>query len=325
MNMPRNMRSAIAAVALLAGVASVSACGPNAALEANHAAAQAAPSLEAAKHAIPHAVYPIEARYENPGPFGSTEISYTLPSGLVYKIYRPLNYSPAFLSPIVTWGDGTGGTPDDTLVLLRSMATWGFTVIAVDLKNTGSGREIDAAARWLATRNSNPASQFYHHLDPAKVAAVGFSQGAGGVVKAAVSDPGFIKTVETFSLPDKFWAGPNPDCPTRQDCLADPAALTQPTFFISTHGLLDAIIASPHTERAYFHSVHVHAALGIISRSENLTADHPSITTHPFGFLGYAIAWLRYQLRGDAAAAGAFTGPAPELVTNRNWPGSAVK
>jgi hypothetical protein len=243
----------------------------------------------------------------------------------VYKIYRPLYYSPAFLSPIVTWGDGTGGTPDDTFVLLRSMATWGFTVIAVDLKNTGSGREIDAAAHWLAARNSNPASQFYHRLDPTKVAAVGFSQGAGGVVNAAVHDPGFIKTVETFSLPNPIWAGPNPDCPTRQDCLADPAALTQPTFFISTHGLFDSVIASPATERAFFNSAHVHAALGIISRSEGLPADHPSIAQHPFGFLGYAIAWLRYQLRGDAVAAGAFTGPAPELVSNSNWPGSAVK
>ena len=319
-----NMRSSIAAALLLASVVSISACDPHATLAAKGTASHAASAVEA-NHLSPNALYPIEARYENPGPFGSTEISYTLPSGLVYKIYRPLYYSSAFLSPIVTWGDGTGGTPDDTFVLLRSMATWGFTVIAVDLKNTGSGREIDAAAHWLAARNSNPASQFYHHLDPTKVAAVGFSQGAGGAVKAAVSDPGFIKTVETFSLPNTFWAGPNPDCPTRQDCLADPAALTQPVFFISTHGLLDAVIASPSTERGYFNSVHVHAALGIISRSENLPADHLSIAAHPIGFLGYAIAWLRYQLRGDVVAAGAFTGPHAELVSNSNWPGSAVK
>jgi predicted small lipoprotein YifL len=319
-----NMRSSIAAALLLASVATISACGQQGTLEARHAATHAAPAVEA-NHLSPNPAYPIEARYTNPGPFGSTEISYTLPSGLVYKIYRPLYYSSAFLSPIVTWGDGTGGTPDDTFILLRSMATWGFTVVAVDLKNTGSGREIDAAAHWLAARNSNPASQFYHHLDPTKVAAVGFSQGAGGAVKAAVSDPGFIKTVETFSLPNAIFAAPNPDCPTRQDCLADPAALTQPTFFISTHGLFDAVIASPATERAFFNSVNVHAALGIISKSEGLPADHPSIAQHPVGFLGYAIAWLRYQLRGDLVAAGAFTGPHPELVSNSNWPGSAVK
>ena len=42
-------------------------------------------------------------------------------------------------------------------------------------------------------------------------------------------------------------------------------------------------------------------------------------------FLGYATAWLEYQLRGNATAAGAFTGAHPELVSNTNWPGSATK
>ena len=38
-------------------------------------------------------------------------------------------------------------------------------------------------------------------------------------------------------------------------------------------------------------------------------------------FLGYATAWLEYQLSGNATAAGAH----PELVSNTNWPGSATK
>jgi hypothetical protein len=42
----------------------------------------------------------------------------------------------------------------------------------------------------------------------------------------------------------------------------------------------------------------------------------------PLGrFLGYATAWLEYQLRGNATAAGAH----PELVSNTNWPGSVTK
>jgi pimeloyl-ACP methyl ester carboxylesterase len=322
-----NMRSSIAAALLLASAASISisACDPNATLEAKHATSHTAAAVEA-KHTIPHAVYPIEARYAAAGPYATTETSYTLPTGEVYKIFRPASYGAlGFASPIVTWGDGTGGTPDDTSVFLRHLASYGFTVIGVDLKNTGSGREIDAAAKFLVSRNFNPASQFYLHLNVTKVAAVGLSQGAGGAVRAATSDPGLYKAVETFSLPNKIWAGPNPDCPTRQDCLADPAALSQPTFFISTHGLLDAVIASPGTERAFFNSTHVHAALGIISRSDHLPADHPSIAQNPGGFLGYATAWLEYRLRGDAVAAGAFTGPHPELVSNSNWPGSAVK
>jgi hypothetical protein len=46
---------------------------------------------------------------------------------------------------------------------------------------------------------------------------------------------------------------------------------------------------------------------------------------NPAGELGYATAWLEYQLRGNATAAGAFTGAHPELAANTNWPGSATK
>jgi hypothetical protein len=131
--------------------------------------------------------------------------------------------------------------------------------------------------------------------------------------------------VLTFSLPNKIWANPNSDCPTRADCTADPAALTQPVFLISTHGPFDAVIASPATERAYFRTTKVHTALGIILFSERKLADHTSIAQNPGGFLGYATAWLEYRLRGDTTAARAFTGSHPELLSNTNWPGSAIK
>ena len=74
----------------------------------------------------------------------------------------------------------------------------------------------------------------------------------------------------------------------------------------------------------------MHAALGVILNSDGKPADHASIQNtaaggNPGGFLGYATAWLEYELRGNATAARAFTGPHPELLTNANWPGSAVK
>ena len=81
---------------------------------------------------------------------------------------------------------------------------------------------------------------------------------------------------------------------------------------------------------SFFLSVTVHAALGTILNSDGKPADHASIQDtadggNPGGFLGYATAWLEYQLRGNATAAGAFTGAHPELVSNTNWPGSAAK
>lgn len=127
--------------------------------------------------------------------------------------------------------------------------------------------------------------------------------------------------------PDLF--RPQSRLPDRGRLHGSPAALTRPVFFISTYGFSDSIIASPATERAFFLSTSVHAALGIILSSGGKPADHTSIENPPAGNsggeFGYATAWLEYQLRGNPIAAAAFTGPHPELVTNTNWPGRATK
>ncbi len=271
--------------------------------------------------------YPVQAAYMKPGPYATTTGTVTGATGpAIYDLFYPASY-PAlgFKSPIVTWGNGTDGKPADATVFLSHLASYGFTVVASTLGNTGSGKEIDAAARYLVAQDTVAGSAFYHHLDVAEVAAVGLSQGATGAVRTATSDPSLIKAVLAFSLPNRFWARPNPDCRTRADCTANPAALTQPLFLISTHGSFDAVIASPATEVAYFRSTKVHAALGIILSSDDKPADHASIDTNPGGMLGYATAWLEYEMRGDTTAAGAFTGPHPELLSNTNWPGSAIK
>lgn len=280
----------------------------------------------------PSGSYPVQAAFSPAGPYATTSSTVTDASGhAVYDLFYPSDYGAlGFKSPLVTWGNGTGGTPADVSTLLRHFASYGFTVIASTLGNTGSGNEIDAAAHYLAAQNSTPGSVFAGHLDTSEVAAVGHSQGAGGAVRAATNDPALITTVLTFSLPNTVWVGPNPDCPTKADCTFNPAALTQPIFFISTHGPFDAIIASPASERAFYHSTTVHAAVGIILKSGGTIADHNSVENtadggNPGGELGYATAWLEYQLRGNTTAAGAFTGAHPELVANANWPGSATK
>ena len=276
--------------------------------------------------------YPVQAAFTSPGPYATTTGTVTDATGtVIYDLFYPSNYAAlGFKSPIVTWGNGTGGSPAMVSTFLGHLASYGFTVIASTLPNTGSGNEIDAAAHYLVAQDSATGSVFHGHLNVNEVAAVGHSQGAAGAVRATTHDPALIKTVMTFSLPNPIWAAPNPDCPTAADCTAHPAALTRPVFFISTYGFWDSIIASPATERGFFHSTSVHAALGIIFSSDGKLADHASIENtadggNPGGFLGYATAWLEYQLRGNATAAAAFTGAHPELVSNANWPGSATK
>jgi len=269
-----------------------------------------------------------------------------------YQIFYPSDYQAlGFESPIVTWGNGTGAAPTASYFseLLDHFVSWGFTVIAADLPDVGSGVEVLDGARYLVAEDADQRSPFFGHLDVHKVAAVGFSQGAGGAVRAALAGASLITTVMTFSLPwngqgpahspfsdnaafPHGWAGANPDCPTWQACWADPGQLTQPTFLISTHGRLDSVIAPPGVERCYFEELRAPSVQGVILHSpagSNRVADHPSIENtargeDPTGFFGYATAWLMYQLRSDNEAAGAFTGAHPQLLADRNWPGSSV-
>jgi len=274
---------------------------------------------------------PIEAAFSAPGPFATTTGTVTEGSTVVYDLYYPSNYrTMKFKSPIVTWGNGTGAATDQYSSLLLQFASYGFTVIASTLQNTGSGREIDAAAHYLVKMNATRTSVFDGHLNVHRVAAVGHSQGATGAARVAIMDPTLISTLITFSLPAASLAGTNPDCPVVSDCEEDMALVHQPTFLISTHGSEDSYIASPSVERAYFDKVKGRAALGIIEASGGAKVDHTSIENaaiggNPDDEIAYATAWLEFTLRGNRQAAGAFTGSHPELTSNPDWPGSLVK
>lgn len=201
-------------------------------------------------------------------------------------------------------------------------------MIASTQPNTGSGREISAAANYLVAQNTQVGSPFYGHLDVQHVASVGHSQGATGAVRAATANPNLVTAVMTFSLPAKILSLPNPDCPTRADCTAEPGLLTQPMFLMSTFGPLDKIIDSPVVARGQYDKVPGHGAMGVVLFTGNRLADHTSIQDQggdPHTELGYATAWLAYWLRGDALAAGAFSGSHPEIRGNPRWPLTAVK
>jgi len=269
----------------------------------------------------PHAQYPVEAAYAPPGPYATTTGTVTDgPGNANYDLYYPEDYAAlGFKSPIVTWGNGTWATPPYYSTLLGHLASYGFSVIGATSRETGSGVEIGDAAHYLVTQAGTAGSAFYGNLDVTRVAAAGHSQGAGGATLAALNNPALIKTLMTFSLPITYWLnGPSI------------AQLTRPAFLSSTHGIFDSVIAPPVIERIFYETLTVPAALGIILDSDGKRADHASIEDtayggNPGGELGYATAWLAYQLLGDTTAAAAFTGAHPELVSNSNWPGSAVK
>jgi len=274
---------------------------------------------------------PIETAFSAPGPFATTTGTVMDGSTAEYDLYYPLDYhSVKFKSPIVTWGNGTGAASDQYSSLLLQFASYGFTVIATTLQNTGSGREMDAAAHYLVKMDATRGSVFDGHLNVHRVAAVGHSQGATGAARVAIMDPTLISSLITFSIPAAKFAATNPDCPVVSDCEENMALVRQPTFLISTHGSEDSYISSPSVDRAYFNEVKGRAALGIIKESGGVKTDHTSIENAAIGGspdeeIAYATAWLEFTLRGNREAAGAFTGAHPELTSNPDWPGSMVK
>ena len=199
---------------------------------------------------------PIETAFSAPGPFATTTGTVTVGSTEVYDLYYPSNYrSLKFKSPIVTWGNGTGAASDQYSSLLLQFASYGFTVIATTLQNTGSGREMDAAAHYLVKMNATRGSVFDGHLNVHRAAAVGHSQGATGAARVAIMDPTLISTLITFGLPAPNLAATNPDCPVVTDCEQNMALVHQPTFLVTTRGPEDSYIASPRVERSYFNQV----------------------------------------------------------------------
>ena len=282
-----------------------------------------ASELLAARQAddTPRVAYPVEAAFTPPGPYATTTSTVTDGAGnAIYDIYYPADYGAlGFMSPIVTWGNGTDDIPSQYTTLLGHLASYGFSVIGTTSRTTKSGVEIGDAAHYLVAQAGTAGSVFYGNLDVNRVAAVGHSQGAGGATRAALNNPALIKTLMTFSLPITYWLnGPSI------------GQLTRPVFLISTHGIFDSVIAPPVIERIFYDTLTGPTALGIILESDGKRADHaspvdPAYGGNPGGLLGYATAWLAYQLRSDPIAAAAFTGAHPELVANTNWPGSAVK
>jgi hypothetical protein len=286
------------------------------------------------------------AQAAGPGPFPIVTRQIQTGNGERDELFTPASYAAlGFLSPIVTWGSGTGAAPDDYRTLLSHLASWGFTVIASTRPDTGSGREILAAARYLVTADRTVGDPYHHRLDIGAIAAMGHSQGATGAVRAAEIGGRLVSTVVTFSLPwngqgpvgtvwdrprSLGWSAPNPDCPTAAECWPDPVDLHVPTLLIGTRGPLDAVIAPPGVERCYFEEVHAPAALGIVRDSDGERADHLTILDtdrggNPGGLLGYVTAWLLDQLRHDRSAATVFSGKHPALLHDPEWAGSAVK
>ncbi len=249
----------------------------------------------------------IEATYATLGPWAVSTGSATA-GAETYSLFYPTDLGAGgFKHPILTWGNGTGATPSQYADTLDHLASWGFVVIASDSGSVGLGTEMLDGAEYMVAENADPASVFYQKLDPAKVGALGHSQGAGGTLNATVHSNGLIVSALTIELPDPIWWGsPVPSL----------ASVAAPMFFI--RGTSDPI-ATESAAQNWYDEVPAGVKAALIG------AGHNDIQTTNNRLKGYITAWMMYTLQGDPVAQDAFVGSAAEINGNVSWESQAEK
>jgi hypothetical protein len=221
-------------------------------------------------------------------------------TGMVPKftLFRPKDLSPNGLChPVITWGNGTGSTPNLYRSLLGLFASHGFVVIASNSKNVSQGdpKPMLVGVTWVLEQNEDPSSVLYHHLDPTHVGATGHSQGAFATSQAS-GDARIVTNVPIEgSMVQKNLHGPA-------------------MFFC---GGMDDIVGCDGATSA-LNAVTTLPAM----YAEYLSVDHGSWMSYnnkPSVVYGAVTAWMRVHLMADDALRSWFYGESCRLCTDTGW------
>ena len=231
-----------------------------------------------------------------------------------FNVYRPTNLATSgYCHPILVWANGHGDNPEQHPpeciidsganrwcgtypVLINQLASHGFVVVASLSTTTSRGEPLPTIVglNWLLEQAETPASPYYHHLDTARIGALGHSEGGLSTTKAA-ADPR-ISTIATVS-----GAGSG-----------GPTGLRGPALFIC--GGQDTVVTCASVGTSYRTVTNQPAML-----MNNESADHGS-WLYQNGAKGPDIfaltAWFRVQLMNDTANRDYFYGANCKLCTD---------
>ena len=215
-----------------------------------------------------------------------------------FTLFRPKDLAQGGLChPIITWGNGTGSTPNLYKTILNLFASHGFVVIASNSKNVAQGdpKPMLVGITWVLQQNEDPTSALYHRLDPTRIGATGHSQGAVATSQASgdsrittnVPIEGAM-TNKNLHGPAMFFCG---GMDTTVGCTGAQSALTAVTT-------LPAMYA------------------------EYLSVDHGSwlnFNGKPSVVISAVNAWMRVHLMADDSLRPWFYGAACKLCTDSGW------
>ena len=190
---------------------------------------------------------------------------------------------------------------------MGEIASWGYFIVADGTpggdgacQGGQSGEAFLDYITWAIAENSKPCSAYYQSLETTKIAADGFS--CGGLMAENVSDdPRFT----AIGITSSGLMGAN-------DRLYD--AIHTP-FKIMNGGESD--IAYPNAEQDW----QALQALDLVAINANMDVGHGATYQLPNGgpFASGPLAWLKWQLKGDADARALFVGDACGFCSGSDW------
>jgi hypothetical protein len=315
--------------ALVVSVASA----PLAAQEASSPSARPAVSLAPPPDAPP-------IRNNPPGPYAVVvEADPSLPT---HTVYRPADLAPfrgKTALPIVSWGNG-GCVNAGTLfeVFLKQVASHGYLAISIGPKdaplpawasnrgaqptsgnNAASAGPPPAQSRdeqlldaidWAIKANARKDSPYYQHVNPERIAVMG--QSCGGLQTIAVSGDPRITTSVVWNSGVLL---------AREASIASRLSNANKESLTKLHAPIAYFIGGP-TDVAYPNAEDDFKRIASVPVFKgNLNVGHGGTFRHPgagwFGEVG--VAWLNWQLKGDAAASRYFVGAECRLCKESIW------
>jgi pimeloyl-ACP methyl ester carboxylesterase len=207
----------------------------------------------------------------------------------LYTIFRPACMKDGEKYPVITWANGTCGLTHGYALLLGTVASHGFVVIASNSTWTGQAPTNGVQLRALDYAeylNASPGT-FSGKLDLDKIGAMGHSQGAGAT-GVADNDPRVKAAI--------YWnAGSSNEKP-----------------FLNVSGERDVVSLTPASMQALVDAatqpgawVYHHKVLQTGGRATG----HLVLMEQPDRVWELAVAWWKFQLNGDQTAKNMFIGP----------------
>jgi hypothetical protein len=232
------------------------------------------------------------------GPFATVTENNVGP-GMAFTLFRPMDLTQSGqLHPLITWGNGTGTTPNVYAFLLNQLASHGFVVIASNSMNVGMGTPppMIQGVDWVLQQNDDMTSALYHHIDPMRIGATGHSQGAFAATTAGAD----ARITAIAPIEGTL-----------------PGQLHGPALLIC--GGMDTTVGCQGTMSAFTSDTVP------VMYAELLAATHTNWFTGGFGggpmhpFVIAVTAWMRVHLMGDAALRPMFYGADCTMCKDAAW------